>query len=328
MTEKPLVSIMIPTYNQEEYISEAIDSSLNQTYDNLEVVVSDDCSTDDTWKIIQSYDDPRLRTYRNRSNLGKSGNYQRLLYDLAGGDLAINLDGDDYYTDQEFIEIAVNRFFLEYDDCVLVWAKSKTIQGNFEWFSYPREEGLEDGQRLFLRKIRKGQYTFFHLSCLYDRPLAMELDFYRQDFPAEDSLGLMKLILHGKVGTIDKTVGAWRLHNDNITSKTNKIDYLPLIDESINHAQKWSDIDRKLLERYRKEGAKQLSIRGISQAIRSRRWKKANDILRESLEEDRLTFRQLVFSPRIYVSLLPKKIYGYARKIYRKIKSIWISTTR
>lgn len=327
MTGKPLVSIMIPTYNQEEYISEAIDSSLNQTYDNLEVVVSDDNSTDDTWKIIQSYENPRLRAHRNRSNLGKSGNYRRLLYDLAEGDLAVNLDGDDYYTDDGFIENAVDRFFLEHDDCVLVRANSKITQEGLEWYPYPREEGLEEGQRRFIKRLQSNQFTFSHLSCLYDRHLAMELDFYRQDFLSEDSLGLMKLILHGKVGTIDKTVGTHRLHQENISLNTNPMESLPLINESLDYAKKHTDIDEDLLEHYRREGIELIVVRGISQAIRAKRWQKVRDILRKSLDEDLITFPRLLFSPRIYLSLFPYTIYLYVRKIYRRLKNAWLSST-
>jgi len=57
MDIKPKVSIVIPVYNGSNYLREAIDSALAQTYTNFEIIVVDDGSTDDTWKIIQSYDD-------------------------------------------------------------------------------------------------------------------------------------------------------------------------------------------------------------------------------------------------------------------------------
>jgi glycosyltransferase involved in cell wall biosynthesis len=55
MNKTPLVSIIIPTYNSEIYISEAIESSINQTYDNIEIIVVDDGSTDESYKILEKY---------------------------------------------------------------------------------------------------------------------------------------------------------------------------------------------------------------------------------------------------------------------------------
>ena len=109
MTEnrKLKVTIMIPVYNQARYIREAIDSALMQTYSNLEVIVGDDASTDATAKIVAEINDPRLRYMRNSNNLGRTGNYKNLLYNHATGDYVVNLDGDDYYTDPDFISEAV-----------------------------------------------------------------------------------------------------------------------------------------------------------------------------------------------------------------------------
>jgi len=53
--DSPLVSVFLPAYNQEEFISEAIQSCLQQDIEDMELVIGDDCSTDRTWTIIQSY---------------------------------------------------------------------------------------------------------------------------------------------------------------------------------------------------------------------------------------------------------------------------------
>ena len=62
-----LVSICIPTFNGGQFIAEAMDSALAQTYTNLEIVVSDDASTDDSWNLIQNYAESKsnIITYRN-----------------------------------------------------------------------------------------------------------------------------------------------------------------------------------------------------------------------------------------------------------------------
>ncbi|MGR9633227.1 glycosyltransferase family 2 protein [Bacillus cereus] len=66
----PEISIIIPTYNVEEYIEEALNSVLNQSFKQLEVIVIDDGSRDKTVEIIQSLQDERIKLYENGSNQG------------------------------------------------------------------------------------------------------------------------------------------------------------------------------------------------------------------------------------------------------------------
>ncbi len=64
----PKVSIVLPTYNGSKHLKESIDSCLNQTYQNIELIIVDDCSTDETPDIVRSYNDPRVRYVRNETN--------------------------------------------------------------------------------------------------------------------------------------------------------------------------------------------------------------------------------------------------------------------
>ncbi len=66
----PTVSVIMPAYNCEKYINEAIDSILNQTYADFELLIADDGSTDNTKTIIDHYSDPRIKKYHNKKNLG------------------------------------------------------------------------------------------------------------------------------------------------------------------------------------------------------------------------------------------------------------------
>lgn len=94
MNENPLATVAMVTYNSAKYVATAIESVLCQSYENLELVVCDDCSTDDTWAIVRSYADPRLRAYRNEKNLGEYANRNHAL-GLARGRYVIYIDGDD-----------------------------------------------------------------------------------------------------------------------------------------------------------------------------------------------------------------------------------------
>ena len=92
----PQVSVIIPAYNAEKYIAEAISSILSQTYKNIEVVIIDDASTDGTLKIIQQYQlkDERIRLYSNKKNMGIGANRARGIK-LAKGEYICWQDADD-----------------------------------------------------------------------------------------------------------------------------------------------------------------------------------------------------------------------------------------
>lgn len=73
----PAVSVAITAYNSEPWVAEAVRSALEQTMDDIEVVVVDDASTDDTYAAVAAVEDPRLRLYRNSTNLGEAANWNR-----------------------------------------------------------------------------------------------------------------------------------------------------------------------------------------------------------------------------------------------------------
>ncbi len=95
----PKVSIVLPTYNGALYLAQAIDGCLNQTYQNIELIIVDDCSTDETPDIVRSYHDPRIRYVRNKTNqrLPRSLNVG---FALATGEYLPWTSDDNYYEPQ------------------------------------------------------------------------------------------------------------------------------------------------------------------------------------------------------------------------------------
>ena len=90
------VSIVTPTYNGEKFIGDTIRSVLNQTHSNFELIIVDDCSTDNTQKIVKSFSDKRIQYFRNDKNEG--GAFCRnLAISKAKGDYIAFLDGDDLW---------------------------------------------------------------------------------------------------------------------------------------------------------------------------------------------------------------------------------------
>lgn len=96
MKSDPRVSVIMPAYNVEKYIAESIESILGQTFEDFELIIIDDCSTDTTWEIICRYagQDSRIIAIKNEQNLGISGNRNKGL-GLAKGKYVAWQDADD-----------------------------------------------------------------------------------------------------------------------------------------------------------------------------------------------------------------------------------------
>jgi glycosyltransferase involved in cell wall biosynthesis len=114
-----LVSICIPAYNGEHLISRALESCINQTYKNIEIVVIDDCSRDKTSEIVKKYSskDPRIKFYQNEKNLGVAENFLKS-YKLASGYFLQHLGQDDWL-DKNYIEEKI-KIFHHFPDAAFV----------------------------------------------------------------------------------------------------------------------------------------------------------------------------------------------------------------
>lgn len=93
---KPSVSVGIPTYNRSGLLQQAIQSVLQQTYQDFEIIVSDDCSPDDTAQVVQAFHDPRIRYHRTVTNLRPPRNWNECVR-LARGEFFALLPDDDVY---------------------------------------------------------------------------------------------------------------------------------------------------------------------------------------------------------------------------------------
>jgi glycosyltransferase involved in cell wall biosynthesis len=90
----PLVSVLLPVYNAESYVAEAIESILNQTYKNFEFIIVNDDSSDRSEEVIFSFSDERIRYYRNEANLGLIGTLNKSI-GLSSGKYLARMDNDD-----------------------------------------------------------------------------------------------------------------------------------------------------------------------------------------------------------------------------------------
>ncbi|MDE5696529.1 MAG: glycosyltransferase family 2 protein [Lachnospiraceae bacterium] len=111
MVDKPLVSIIMPTYNRKNVIEEAIDSCIRQTYENIEVIICDDHSTDGTEEYVQKriQEDSRIKYYKNPDAKKGANSARNTAIRMAKGKYLAFLDTDDYLMDDS-IEVRINAF--------------------------------------------------------------------------------------------------------------------------------------------------------------------------------------------------------------------------
>lgn len=127
--ENNLVSIITPVYNASKYIREMIDSVLSQTYKNIEFILINDCSTDNSVDIINSYNDSRIRLINNINNLGAALSRNRGI-EMAKGRFLAFIDSDDVWESNK-LELQVRT--LNNTDYVISYTGIQMINDNGEF---------------------------------------------------------------------------------------------------------------------------------------------------------------------------------------------------
>lgn len=145
---QPLVSVCIPTYNNADYIEETIQCVINQTYQNIELIVVDDKSKDETVEIIQSIKDNRIKLYINEKNLGMSGNWNRCM-ELCTGEYIKLICADDLIH-KELIQREVEAM-EQHPEVLLVESDTQFVDkyGKAKgYYRRYRKSGVVDGKEI------------------------------------------------------------------------------------------------------------------------------------------------------------------------------------
>jgi glycosyltransferase involved in cell wall biosynthesis len=130
VNDKPRVSILLMTYHHERFIGEAIFGVLSQDYDNLEIIISDDCSSDATWEIIKKkvgeyQGNHDVVIHRNEKNLGFVSHFNQIL-SMATGELLVYAPGDDISKSNR-VEKLVRAYVATKEDKVLLYSSAICI---------------------------------------------------------------------------------------------------------------------------------------------------------------------------------------------------------
>ncbi|MGB7968537.1 MAG: glycosyltransferase family 2 protein [Methanobacterium sp.] len=214
-----MVSIIIPTYNRANYLTKAIDSALSQDYPNIEVIVSDNASSDDTGEMVKKYkDDNRFKYFRNNHNLGMVANWRKALNNYATGDFFMILSDDDYLIDDNYISKVVKlvesdpEIVIVYGNGYLFYEKSNKMVE----FILPFNR-VENGKTIFLSRSKVLPQDFCLCNVLFKRNLALKLNAFSNDNNITcDSELFLKMCLYGKVGIIQDLVSVYQIHSQNL----------------------------------------------------------------------------------------------------------------
>ncbi len=221
----PKFTIIIPTYNQEKYLVEAIDSCLKQDYPNLDILVGDDCSTDGTEKVMKIYlkKDERIRYVRNNDNIGGEKNTRELLYGHTTSIYGMIFNHDDYFIKNDYISNAVNRL-IENPDLSLVWANCKIKYentGKFESTKFKNNKVIKGIEYFLNYETNNYPHITGMLTTVFDFQKLKSVGSWGVAGRAHsiflDTILYLKLMLVGDIGFIDEEASVYRSHKDSIS---------------------------------------------------------------------------------------------------------------
>ena len=158
---QPLVSICIPAYNAAAYIGETLRSALAQSYQNIEIIVCDNQSTDNTAEIVRQFNNPRITLHINEQNLGAAGNFIRSL-SLVRGKYVKLLCADDLIT-PDCIEKQVRAFEEHPNDNIVMVTGAKIVindKGKNLFVQKFPGKGVIDGKKAIAMSVRRGRNIF------------------------------------------------------------------------------------------------------------------------------------------------------------------------
>jgi glycosyltransferase involved in cell wall biosynthesis len=205
----PLISIVLPVHNGEGYLAKALDSCLEQTYEDWELIIVDDCSTDNTPDIIKAYceRDQRIGEIRNLSNLKLPASLNVGFHQARGDYLTWTSDDNRYRPDalEQMIQ------YLQQDpDIGIVYADYDKIDGKG---SVVQECRLKTPDFLAVGNIIRACF-------LFHRRVHEKVGDYRTDlFTAEDYDYWLRCSIHFRFGHLGKCLYQYRIHEQSLSKK-------------------------------------------------------------------------------------------------------------
>ena len=292
MTNK-LVSFCLITYNQENYIEAAVKGAFNQDYDNLEIIISDDGSTDRTYDIVKdlvdNYKGPhKVILNRNTPNLGIREHCNKVLYELAKGEYILLAAGDDV-SDPKRTKEYVN-FFEKFPQVTSISCKSLEVDEKLQ----PIDNNEEfDGSYSIYKIDDYVNFKDFLIKSGDSRGLRRCVieKFPPLQYPkAEDLYLFIRSFLVGSVCYIRKPLVLRRHHNNNVSSQKS---------------------DRNSLERFKKQVDDDIEYAKSKNYITNYVYKQMKQKEKKIYNISMYTFTSIFYSPKVFIYRLVRTLYHF-----------------
>lgn len=227
-TNKPIVSVIIPNYNYARYLEQRIESIINQTYPNFEIILLDDKSTDDSLEIIHKYKDHDkiAKIIVNEENSGSPFKQWEKGIRESSGDIIWIAESDDYCA-PNFLESLVEKHTA--NSCVVTFCKSRLVdEEGYKLRENHQMAGEYDDVILPGRQFISTYLAFSNVvqnaSCaIFSKSVALSIDNSYMDFKgAGDWLFWIEIAENGNVCFVNQELNCYRLHRKS-TSATNGI---------------------------------------------------------------------------------------------------------
>jgi glycosyltransferase involved in cell wall biosynthesis len=216
-TTPPRVSFVVPTYNYARFVTQAVDSLLEQDFEALEVIVIDDCSTDATQQALQRYDsDPRVKLVHHSVNQGHIRTYNEGL-EMAAGEFVGMLSADDVCLRPDAIARQVALFDGDpevgfvYSPLTYVDESGSLLNVIRRWSNDSVHDGLVEFRDLAFTNFILASGTLVRASC------HREVGYYDTRLRHAGDWDLwLRLAAHFRVGYVADAMYGWRLHEGNM----------------------------------------------------------------------------------------------------------------
>lgn len=221
--KNPLVSVLIPNYCHSSYLNERIDSVLAQTYQNFEVIIMDDCSTDNSREVIEQYrNHPRVREIvYNEINSGSTFNQWDKGITMAGGELIWIAESDDSCR-PELLERLVEQF-EQTEDLAVAYVQSVLINTYGEVIKMPVEKGnpiIYDGRYFIRTHLLYGTCIINASMAIFSREKSLGIDrCFKQFKSVGDWMFWVLMAETGKVAEVREPLNYFRRHEGTVTSR-------------------------------------------------------------------------------------------------------------
>lgn len=242
-----LVSVIIPAYNHENYIQDSIRSVINQTYNNIELIVIDDGSKDSTWlKICELKEECEKRFQRTilktKENEGSSATINKLI-SLANGEYITILASDDILkpnsieklisfleNNKEYALVVGNNELIDYKGNICYWDKNRNpVYDKRQAKYYTFADFLKKECNFAFNSNKFGTYgTFYYQNYipngyLIRSDIFAKIEPFTKEAPLEDHFLMLQISKYAKMKYIDEVLFSYRIHQSNTFSQSEKM---------------------------------------------------------------------------------------------------------